>query len=86
MLTSYTLTFTLDTWPIPTALEDVMTVGTKVMTTEHPNSIGEVIRVNDAGDLTIQFTTAPRENLPFGHVCTEFWPVSDHHLLVEIEA
>ena len=61
-----------------------MTVGTLVFTTEHPNSIGEVIRVNAGGDLTIEFTTQPSALLPFGHVGIEFWPVADHAQLIPL--
>jgi hypothetical protein len=54
-----------------------MTVGTLVTSLSHPKAIGEVIRINDAGALTIQFTTPPSETLPYAHVCTEIWPASD---------
>lgn len=56
-------------------------VGTLVFTYEHPDSIGEVIRTNDDGDLFIRFTTAPCKNLPFGHSNLEIWRVAEHHLL-----
>ena len=60
-------------------LDDIVT------STEHPNSIGKVIRIAD-DNLTIEWTTPPNENLPFGHIITEWWPKGDHHLLVNISA
>jgi hypothetical protein len=56
-------------------------VDSKVISTEHPNSIGTVIRVNHEGALTIEWVTPPRPGLPLGHSVTEFWPVSEQHLL-----
>lgn len=52
-------------------------IGSKVITAEHMNSIGEVLRINADGDLTIRFVTPERATLPLGHIATEFWPVSD---------
>jgi hypothetical protein len=60
-----------------------MKVGTLVTSIEHPKAIGEVIRINDAG-VTVQFITPASESLPFGHIITEFWPVSEIHLLTEV--
>ena len=56
-------------------------IGTLVFTSKHPNSIGEVVNSNDAGDLTIEFTTSPRNNR-LGYCITEVWPVSDQDSLV----
>lgn len=61
-----------------------LTVGSTVLTPEHPKSIGKVIRVNEHGDVTVEFSTPVSEALPFGHVGIEFWPVSDQHLLMEV--
>ena len=61
-------------------------VGSLVTTTEHKiGSIGEVMRINESGDLTIEFRTPRSATLPYGCINTEFWPVSDHHLLTLIE-
>jgi hypothetical protein len=60
-------------------------IGSMVFTTEHPKSIGQVMRSNEAGDLFIEFRTPRSESLLYGHIITEFWPVSDQHLLSLIE-
>jgi hypothetical protein len=56
-------------------------IGTMVFTAEHPYSVGEVKRANGAGDLTIKFTTPPRNNR-LAYCITEVWPVSDQDSLV----
>lgn len=61
---------------------NTLTVGSKVLSTEHPKAVGEVIRINEAGNATIQFTTPPSESLPFGHIITEFWPAADLDKLI----
>lgn len=60
-------------------------IGTKVFTTEHPNSVGEVIRINETGDATIQFVTPASPAMPYGHIGTEFWPVADQSQLRVVE-
>jgi hypothetical protein len=62
----------------------MLTLGSLVLSSEHPHSIGEIIRVNEDGALTIQWTTAPSPKLPYGCINTEFWPACDQHLLAEV--
>lgn len=57
------------------------TVGEKVLSLEHSKAIGTVVREMPAG-LVIEFTTPASENLPFGHIATEFWPESDLEQLI----
>jgi hypothetical protein len=60
-------------------------VGQKFKTPEHSDeTIGTVIRVNEAGDATIEWVTPRNSALPYGCINTEFWPVSDHHLLTAV--
>ncbi len=54
-------------------------------TSEHPHSVGKVLRVSDNGDAQIEFVTSPSPMLPYGHIITERWPVSDQHLLTVVE-
>lgn len=56
-------------------------LGAKVASTEHPKSVGTVVRVTEDG-ATIEFTTPRSERLPFGHIIAEFWPVADYSQLV----
>ena len=57
-------------------------VGDVVLSIEHKKAIGEILRINENGALTIQWTTPRSETLPFGHRIIEFWPVEDQHLLI----
>lgn len=54
-----------------------LAVGQTVHSSEHPTGEGKVIRVNDKGDATIEFTTPASSKLPYGKVSTEFWPKAD---------
>ena len=58
-------------------MNNTLQVGQKVASSEHPNAIGTVIRVNANGDATIEFESPRSESLPFGHIITEFWTVAD---------
>lgn len=62
-----------------------LTVDSLVLSSEHPNSVGKVLRVNQSGDLTIEWNTPPSSTLPYGHINTEFWPASDVHMLTAAE-
>ena len=57
--------------------------GLKVTSTEHPEAIGEVMRVSKLG-ASIYWATPRSRNLPFGHSITEHWTIADFSLLTVI--
>jgi hypothetical protein len=58
-------------------------IHTLVTSPEHPCSVGEILRVTEDG-LTIQWVTAQSDQLPLGHVITEFWETADLYLIEKL--
>lgn len=62
-------------------MKQTIKVGAFVVSVEHPKSVGQVTRVNENGDLTIEWRTPVSSTLPYGHIGLEFWPYPDTHSL-----
>ena len=60
--------------------------GSYVVTSEHLGAVGQVVFIHPNGGLSVAFTSPATESMPFAHICTEFWPVSEFHLLQEVAA